>query len=49
VALPKEIKVNPYRDCDRIPQVLHERYLTQFPTIKEAKAYVNEARQKKWD
>ena len=49
VALPKEILVNPNRDCDRLPQELVKRYPNQFPSIEEAKQYVDEHRQKKWE
>jgi energy-coupling factor transporter ATP-binding protein EcfA2 len=51
VALPPPLKqsVNPDRDCDRLPQVLLERYSDNFKTLEEAKDYVNEARKRKWD
>jgi uncharacterized protein YjbI with pentapeptide repeats len=49
VALPKEFTFNPNRDCDRIPKVLHDLYPGNFKTIEDAQAYVNQARQKKWD
>jgi uncharacterized protein YjbI with pentapeptide repeats len=49
VALPKEITVNPNRDCDRLPQELLKRYPEQFPSLEEAKMYVDEHRQKKWE
>jgi uncharacterized protein YjbI with pentapeptide repeats len=47
VALPKEITIDSNRDCDRIPQILFQDY--GFKSLKEAKDYVNEARQHKWD
>jgi len=51
VALPQNslISVNPNRDCDRLPQILLERYPKEFITLGEAKAYVDEARKEKWD
>jgi len=51
VALPQnsQISVNPNRDCDRLPQILLERYPAEFKTLEEARAYVDEARKKKWD
>jgi hypothetical protein len=49
VALPPGISVNPDRDCDRLPQVLLERYPNGFKTFEAAKDFVNEARRRKWD
>jgi len=49
VALPQGISVNPNRDCDRLPQILLERHPRGFNTLEEAKAYVDDARKKKWD
>jgi hypothetical protein len=41
VALPKGITgIDPDRDCDKLPQVLLERYPRQFRTLEEAKAFV---------
>jgi len=48
-ALPKGVNTNPNRDCDRMPQVLLERYPKDFKNLAEAKAFVDKARQKKWD
>jgi len=51
VALPQNLQasVNPNRDCDRLPQILLERYPEEFNTLEKAKAYVDEARKKRWD
>lgn len=49
VALPsysKQPKLNPNRDCDRIPQLLSVRYNI---SLEEAQGIVNEARQHRWD
>lgn len=49
VALPSDshqTKVNPNRDCDRIPQLLSARY---HISLEEAQGIVNEARQHRWD
>jgi len=49
VALPSyshQPKVNPNRDCDRIPQLLSVRYNI---SLEEAQGIVNEARQHRWD
>jgi len=48
VALPRGLTVNPNRDCDRLPQVLLERYPTLFNTLREAQNLVNRWRQQKW-
>lgn len=47
VALSKEVSVNPDRDCDRLPQELVERKLVQ--DLENAKQWVNDARQRKWE
>ncbi len=51
VALPQnlQISINPNRDCDRLPQFLRERYQSAFITLERAKAFVDQAREKKWD
>ena len=49
VALPSysdQRKLNPNRDCDRIPQLLSDRYNI---SLEEAQGIVNEARQHRWD
>ncbi|MGG6298173.1 pentapeptide repeat-containing protein [Leptolyngbya sp. AN02str] len=49
VALPcysQQPDVNPNRDCDRIPQLLSDRY---HISLEEAQGIVNEARQHRWD
>jgi len=49
VALPSyfhQRKLNPNRDCDRIPQLLSVRYNI---SLEEAQGIVNEARQHRWD
>jgi uncharacterized protein YjbI with pentapeptide repeats len=49
VALPSyfhQRKVNPNRDCDRIPQLLSDRYNI---SLEEAQGIVNEARLHRWD
>ncbi|MEQ8968922.1 MAG: pentapeptide repeat-containing protein [Coleofasciculus sp. C1-SOL-03] len=49
VALPSyshQPKLNPNRDCDRIPQLLSDRYNI---SLEEAQGIVNEARQHRWD
>jgi len=49
VALPSyfhQRKVNPNRDCERIPQLLSDRYNI---SLEEAQGIVNEARQHRWD
>lgn len=48
VALPKEVSVNPNRDCDRLPEVLLKDARNRFTTLEDAKKYVGEERQKKW-
>lgn len=47
VALPKDIKVNPDRDCDRTPQELVKLPLNL--NLEDAKQVVNKARQRKWE
>lgn len=42
VALPKAIKVDSNRDCDRIPQELQKRYPQEFKTLQDAKEYVDD-------
>ena len=49
VALPayaQQPRVNPNRDCDRIPQLLSARYDI---SLEEAQGIVDEARQHHWD
>jgi len=49
VALPSyayQPEVSPNRDCDRIPQLLSDRY---HISLEEAQGIVNEARQHRWD
>ena len=49
VALPAyshQASVNPNRDCDRIPQLLSDRYDI---SLEEAQGIVDEARQHQWD
>ena len=49
VALPaysQQPEVNPNRDCDRIPQLLSDRYDI---SLEEAQGIVDEARQHRWD
>lgn len=49
VALPtysQQPAVNPNRDCDRMPQLLSNRYDI---SLEEAQGIVNEARQHRWD
>ncbi|NJN22813.1 MAG: pentapeptide repeat-containing protein, partial [Leptolyngbya sp. RL_3_1] len=49
VALPtysQQPRVNPNRDCDRIPQLLSSRYDI---SLEEAQGIVDEARQHRWD
>ncbi|WP_448571908.1 pentapeptide repeat-containing protein [Trichothermofontia sp.] len=49
VALPsyaQQRKLNPNRDCDRLPQLLSDRYNI---SLEEAQGIVNEARQHRWD
>jgi uncharacterized protein YjbI with pentapeptide repeats len=36
------------RDCGRIPEVLHERYPQDFPTLDNARKYTQKKQQKKW-
>ncbi|MDX2240279.1 MAG: pentapeptide repeat-containing protein [Leptolyngbyaceae cyanobacterium bins.302] len=45
VALPKEIKINPDRDCNRLPQELVKRNSNEF-TLESAKKFVDEARKR---
>ena len=47
-ALPKEIKVNPNRDCDRLPPELVKRYPKLFLTLEFAKELVDEGRKQQW-
>ncbi|MDX2241945.1 MAG: pentapeptide repeat-containing protein [Leptolyngbyaceae cyanobacterium bins.302] len=49
VALPQEIKVNPNRDCDRLPPELVKRYPDFFPTLEKAKNSVDKARKRQWE
>ena len=42
VKLPKNIDVDPNRDCKDLPQVLLNRYPTKFKNLAEAQAYVYE-------
>ncbi len=50
VHLPKRIKgIDPYRDCDRIPQSLVRLYPEEFPDLQSAQEYVNRLRQKKFE
>ncbi len=49
VALPKTIQIDPNRDCDKIPERLHKLYPDNFKTLDDSKAWVNKARQKKWE
>ena len=37
------------KDCEALPPILQERYPHWFETLAEAKAYVEEARQKVWE
>ena len=41
VKLPKDIKVDPNRDCKNLPEVLQERDLERFEDLEEAQAYVD--------
>jgi len=41
VNLPKDIDVDPNRDCKEIPELLVKRYPEQFKTLEEAQAYVD--------
>ncbi len=50
VALPPAILdagINPNRDCDRLPQILSDRYFRM--TLEDAQQIVEEAQQKEWD
>lgn len=47
-ALPEGIQVDNDLACDLLPEVLHNRH-SEKSTIEEAQAYVNKARQQKWD
>ena len=49
--LPKatELENVTNRDCDRLPDVLRERYPNWLETLEEAEAYVAEQRKRKWD
>lgn len=42
VNLPPSIQVDGNRDCEKLPQVLRDRYPERFKTLEEAKAYVDE-------
>ena len=49
VALPKEIQVDPNRDCNRLPQELFKRYPQYFKSLEEARKEVYDYRRKKWE
>jgi len=48
VVLPKEIKIDPNRDCDQMAQALVSRYPERFSSIEEASEYVSGAWLKIW-
>lgn len=41
VKLPSSTKVDPNRDCEKLCQVIKDRYPKRFPTIEMAKAYID--------
>lgn len=43
--LPDGIAIDPNRDCDKLPQILVEKYPFWYQTLSEAQAYVNRVRQ----
>lgn len=45
--LPKNIKIDLNRDCDKIPTILDE--YNRFLSLDKAEKFVQEQRQKKWD
>ena len=48
VALPKEVKINTDRDCDRLAQTFSKRYLEDFPSLEDAKQFVDDWRKNTW-
>ena len=43
--LPDGVAVDPNRDCDKLPQILVEKYPFWYQTLTEAQAHVNRVRQ----
>ncbi len=39
--LPPHIQINPDRDCDKLPELLHQRYPHSLETVKEAREYID--------
>ncbi|MFG6105393.1 pentapeptide repeat-containing protein [Leptothoe sp. EHU-05/26/07-4] len=44
-----EIKGGKDRDCDKLADILHQRYPDEFENIEAAAEFVNEQRQKNWE
>jgi uncharacterized protein YjbI with pentapeptide repeats/flagellar basal body-associated protein FliL len=42
VALPSDIQIDGNRDCEKIFQILKDRYPEQFKTLEDAETYINE-------
>jgi uncharacterized protein YjbI with pentapeptide repeats len=49
VVLPKEVKIDPNRDCTNIPQALLKKYPGDFKTLKQAEKYVRNVKFPKFD
>ncbi|MEM9539048.1 MAG: pentapeptide repeat-containing protein [Cyanobacteria bacterium P01_E01_bin.42] len=43
--LPKKLELDKDRDCEKLPQLLAEKWPEFFPDIKNAEEYINESRQ----
>ncbi len=49
VVLPKKIPIDPHRDCNKLPEILCNRFPETFKTIENAKAYLEDAIHHKLD
>ena len=47
--LPKNIKIDSNRDCNKIAFVIYKRESKTFSTLEEVEEYVKKQRQKQWD
>lgn len=48
VGLPKGVPINPNRDCDRMPQLLLQRYRDKLKTLEEAEMIFKWYRRQRW-
>jgi len=49
VLLPDDIKLDSNRDCEKLPELLLERYPEEFTTVEEVKEYVDRLKSAKID